>query len=291
MTTRSMTLKPKLIPATLIPATLSLALAFVPGCKKDSETQNPDSAVVDDAPADTTPPEAQAALPEQDPDPAEIAALYARYLKGDYEVVVAEAEELRAGLTADTQVRAHALASAIQALAAIEGVPENGQEAAEQALASGERLADPEVLELAHIAHGAYLVRVHEAAKGQVELEAAVALGGPKVALAHLMLAEAHLNQAFGTGDQDMKIVDASKFDDARSSYESALAAGDGLLQASAHEGLAAIAKYKGEKAAVCEHAQQADTLYSAGGATDYIREVPSLLAKDARCTDFKKAE
>ena len=31
--------------------------------------------------------------------------------------------------------------------------------------------------------------------------------------------------------------------------------------------------------------------LYAEGGATDYIREVPSLLAKDARCKDFKKAE
>ena len=289
----------------LTPAALILALAFAPACKKDQETDNPDSTGGDvaaegggeggegaDAGAEAgEPEEALPALPDQDPDPAEVETLYTRYLQGDYEAVANEAEELRATMTGETQVRAHALLSSIAALAEAESVPERAAESSAQALADGERLDDPQVRQLAHIAHAIYSVRVHEAEAGQAELEEAMKLGGPYESLNYLMLAEAHLNQAFGKGDEDMKIVNASKLDEARSAYEAALAAGDALLKAHAQEGLAGVAKYKGEKDKVCEHAQQAENLYAEGGATDYVREVPSLLAKDARCKDFKKAE
>ncbi|MFO7565342.1 MAG: hypothetical protein R6X02_22050 [Enhygromyxa sp.] len=268
------------------------ALALVPGCKKGQETQNPDQ-ITTNSDGGTEPDEDVQAnkLPPQDPDPAELGRLYDRYLAGDYEAVVAGAEELRAGLTADTQVRAHALAAAIEALAASENLPEDGQALAEQAVADGDRLGDPEVQQLAHVAHGVYLVRVHEAAAGQTELERALDLAGPYTALAHLMLGEAHLNQAFGVGESEDKIENPARLDDARAAYQAALDNGSDILKAHAHEGLAAIAKYKNDKQAICEHAQQAENLYVAAGATDYVREVPVLLANEGRCKDFKKAK
>jgi len=279
-----------------IPTALLLALAFAPACKKTQDTDSPDTTggeavdAGDGGEVDPGDEAEQPALPEQEPDPPEVAALYQRYLQGDYDAVASEADELRASLTADTQVRAHALLSSIAALAAAEAVPENAEASSAAALADGERLDDAEVRQLAHIAHATYLIRVHDAPAGQAELEAALELGGPYESLNYLMLAEAHLNQAFGTGDKDMQIVEPTQLDEARSMYEAALAGGDVLLQGQAHEGLAAVAKYKNEKDAACEHVQQAEDLYAEGGASDYIREVPALLAKDARCKDFTKA-
>ena len=274
----------------VLSALTALTLIVACGCEKTKETANPDEVTTNTDPVEE-PEKDPAALPPQDPDPAEIAALFDRYLKGDYEAVASEAETLRGGLTADTQVRAHALASAIRALAAIENVPEDGKAAAEEAVSNGDRLADPEVQQLAHIAHGSYLVRVHEAANGQTELEAAVALTGPYGPLAQLMLGEAHLNQAFGSGDDEDKIQNPAKLDDARTAYQAALDGGSDIIKAHAHEGLAAIAKYKNEKEAICTHAQEAENMFVAAGATDYVREVPQLLAGEGKCKAFTKAK
>ena len=284
----------------LTPAlTFALALTLSAGCKKTEDSQNPDESAGESGEVAATgegaegegEAEAEPALPEQDPDPSELEALYTRYLQGDYEAVVAEAEALRAGLSADTQIRAHAIASSIAALAQAENVPEDAQASSEQAVADGERLDDPQVRQLGHIAHATYLVRVHEAAKGQAELDAALKLGGPYDGLNYLMLAEAHLNQAFGVGDEETQIKDPAQLAEARSMYEAALASGDALLLGHAHEGLAGVAKYKNEKDKICEHAQAAEDAYASASATAYIREVPALLAKSGRCKDFKAAE
>lgn len=275
------------LPITLL--TLA-AIAFAPACKKEP-TQNPDDVTDTGEPEPEPEPEGPPPLPAQDPDPAEIATLYARYLQGDYEAVATEANTLAAAQTADTQLRAKALASSIAALASAETVPENGKAAAEQAIVDGDRLADVEVQQLAHIAHGTALVRTGDAAGGQTELEAAVALTGPYVALGHLMLAEAHLNQAFGQGEEEDQIKDPARLDTARTEYEAALTATEPIMQGHAHEGLAAIAKYKGEKDLICTHAQEAENLYAANGASAGIREVPGILAKDGKCKKFKKVK
>jgi hypothetical protein len=280
------------------PSLMLVLTAFAlaaPGCKDTKETTNPDEVTTKTPEPEPEPEPEPTALPPQDPDPAELATLYDRYLKGDYAAVASEAGALRDSLTADTQVRAHAMASAIMALAAAEELPEDGKDAAEQAVADSDRLDDPEVQQLAHIAHGVYLVRVQDPTAGQAELVEAVNFAGPFGALAQLMLAEAHLNQAFGVGDEDMKIKNPGKLDEARTAYQAALDAaqdaGSQLLMAHAHEGLAAVAKYKGEKQEVCDHAQQAEDIYVAAGATDYVREVPSLLASEGKCKSFKKAK
>ncbi|PRP96048.1 hypothetical protein [Enhygromyxa salina] len=279
------------LPTTLISLLTLAALAVAPACKKEPTVQ-PDDVETGDADADPEPepPEVEP-LPPQDPDPAAISSLYQRYLQGEYEAVAASAAELRDTMTSDTQVRANAMAGSLLALAAVEAVPEDAKVAAQQAVQDGERLGDVEVQQLAAIAHATYLVRVHEAATGQTELEAALALGGPYKSLNHLMLAEAHLNQAFGEGEEDTQIKHPERLDQAQAEYEAALDGTAPLLDGAAHEGLAAVAKYKRDKDAVCVHAQQAEDLYAANNASDYIREVPSLLAQDSRCKKFKKAE
>jgi hypothetical protein len=273
-----------------LPITLLVlsAFAFSPACKKE-DTTNPDDVGATGSEPEPEP-EGPPPLPAQDPDPAEIATLYARYLQGDYEAVAAEANTLAAAQTADTQIRAKALASSIAALASSETVAENGKAGSEQAVADGDRLADPQVQQLAHIAHGTYLVRSGDAAGGQTELEGAVAIEGPYKFLGHLMLAEAHLNQAFGQGEEEDTVKDATRLDSAKAQYEAALTATEPILQGQAHEGLAAIAKLKGEKDAICTHAQEAENLYAANGATAGLREVPGILAKDGKCKKFKKA-
>jgi hypothetical protein len=266
------------------------ALAVTPACKKEP-TQNPDD-VADSGGTEPEPePEGPPPIPAQDPDPAEIATLYARYLQGDYEAVATEANTLAAAQTADTQIRAKALASSIAALASAESVPENGKAGSEQAVADGDRLADAAVQQLAHVAHGTVLVRTGDTAGGQTELESAVALAGPYAGLAHLMLAEAYLNGAFGEGEEEDKVVKPEQLDKAKAEYEAALTAAEPILQGQAHEGLAAVAKHKGDKEAICTHVQEAENLYAANGATESIREVPGILAKDGKCKKFKKAK
>lgn len=272
------------LPITLL--TLA-ALAIAPACKKE-ETTNPDTVTT---PEPEPEPEGPPPLPAQDPDPAEIATLYTRYLQGDYEAVAAEATTLASAQEGDTKLRAKALASSIAALALSETVPENGKAGTEQAIADGDRLADPQVQQLAHIAHGTILVRTGDAPGGQTEIEGALKLEGPYTALGRLMLAEAHLNQAYGTGEEEDTIKDATRLDSAKAEYEAALTATEPILQGQAHEGLAAVAKAKGEKDAVCTHAQEAENLYAANGATAGLREVPGILAKDGKCKKFKKAK
>lgn len=275
------------LPITLL--TLA-ALAFAPACKKEP-TQNPDDVASTGDPEPEPEPEGPPPLPAQDPDPAEIATLYARYLQGDYEAVAAEATALAAAQTADTQLRAKSLATTIAALATAETVPENGKAGSELAIVDGDRLADVEVQQLGHIAHGIVLVRTGDAPGGQAEIESALALAGPYVALANLMLGEAHLNQAYGQGEEEDQIKNPERLDSSRAAYEAALTATEPILQGQAHEGLAAIAKLKGEKDAICTHAQEAENLYAANGATAGLREVPGILAKDGKCKKFKKAK
>lgn len=270
------------------------------GCKKKpDETVNPDEATddgtddgtVDGAEGDSGEEDPGPTLPEQDPDPAEIADLYQRLLQGDYHAVAEEAAALRTTLTADTQVRADALAASIQAIASSRDIPENAQEPGEHAVEAGERLGDSEVLQFAHAAHAAYLTGVQEAAAAQEELEKVVDHDGAYAMFARLALAESHLNQAFGTGEDDTKVVAPERLDDAAAEYEKVVASGVPLLEARALEGLAAVADYKRDKAAACDYLQQAEDKFAAGDAVDFHHENISHHAKALRCKDFKSAE
>lgn len=290
----------KLCSTTSLSLIAAFALALAPaGCKKDKDgdSTNPDEVTANDDGASDGAGEgdgadAQPGLPEQDPDPAELATLYERLLKGEYEAVAADAAELRATLTGDTKVRANAIAASLQAMAAAKIIPENGEEPAQEAVNAGNRLGDEEILQLAHAAHAVYLIGVHEAPQAQEELEEVLRHESPYVLLARLHLAEAHLNQAFGVGEDDTKVVAPERLDDAAKEYQAVIdSGGEALLVARAHEGLAAVADYKRDKETACAELQKAEDMFAAAGAVAFLRDNISHHAGALRCKNFKAAE
>lgn len=269
----------------LLASLLALGLLTLGACKKTEDTTDPDVTKPEPEPEpDPGPPP----IPPQDPDPPEVKALYERYLAGDFEAVATEAGTLRGTLSADTQIRANALVGAIQALAAGESIPENAKEPAEKAVADGDRLGDAEVQQFALIAHAGYLLGVQDNATAQAQAEKAVALAGPRVGHANLLLAGAIYNQAFGTDEEGNETVVApEKFDAAYAAYEAALADPTPLIQARAHEAMAEIDRRratKESKAKGCEHAKAAFDLYGANGATDDMKEGPKTVSGSLKC-------
>jgi hypothetical protein len=269
----------------LLCSLLALGLLALPACKKE-ETETPEDVTKPEPEPEPDP--GPPPIPPQDPDPPEISALYERLLAGDYEAVATEAGTLRGTLTADTKIRANALAGAIQALAAAESIPENAKEPAEKAVADGDRLADPEVQQIALIAHAAYLIGVQDNVQAQAQAEKAAALAGPRVGHAQLMVATAHLNQAFGAdAEGNETVVAPEKFDAAYTAYEAAAADAAPLIQARAHEGMAEVDRRratKESKAAGCTHAKTAFDLYGANGATEDLKEGPKTISGTLKC-------
>lgn len=262
---------------------LSTLLLF--GCKKEGDTTPPDDGGGDvggeggeeGGDGDETP-----TVVPQDPDPPELAANLEAYELGKYEEVGNALTPLVESWTGDSQMRMHAIGSAILALALAENLAENAKDPAERALEIAAKLGDDEVEQYGRIAHGAYLLGVEDTPAALDELDKAVALDGPRTELAKLFLAEAKLNSAF---DAEGKISDRTKLDEAAALYgEVAEGSSADIVKAHALEGLAAAHKYKGEKDKVCEHAKAASELYEATGASDYVKEVPSLMMSEARC-------
>jgi hypothetical protein len=259
--------------------TCCLGIALV-ACDKEP-TVTPDDTPVADAPTDDPAEAAGPALPEQDPDPAEIASAREQLELGNHEAVISTLEPVVAACTSDTQVRARAMANALLAMAKSVDLAEAGKEPSEAAIADAARLADPEVEQYAFTAHGVYLVGVQDAATAQADLEKAAAAEGSLRDFARLTLAEALLNQAF---DENDKVVDPSKLDDAKAQYDGLLAdTQSSAMKGRAETGLAALAKYRHDKAAICTHVAAANEHYEAASASDFIKEVPNLLGKKCK--------
>ncbi len=261
-------------------------LLVLPACKKTDDTTNPDDVAKPDPEPEPDP--GPPPIPAQDADPPALQALYERLLAGDYEAVATEAGTLRATLTADTQIRAKAIAGAIHALAAAESIPENAKEPAEKAVADGDRLGDPEVQQIALIAHAAYLLGVQDNVQAQAQADKAAALAGPRVGHAKILVATADLAQAFGPDEEGAdKLIAPEKLDSAYIAYEAAAADPSLLVQARAHEGMAEIDRQratKESKAAGCTHAKQAFELYGANGGTEDLREGPKTISGMLKC-------
>jgi hypothetical protein len=263
-------------------AVILLPLLLLAGCKKDGDTNPPDDGTSGDdgAAADTGEPEVE--IVPQDPDPPELATARKAFVLGDMESVKSSMEPLMSSLSEPSQARANGIASALFALAVAEELAENAKDPAETALAKGEEVRDDEVLQLGHIAMGAHLVGVGDAASAQAELEKAASLGAANGDLANLYLAQSLLNQAF---DESDKLTDPAKLDDAEKVYRATVeASDDAAIKGRGLTGLAAIAKYQRKKEQICEHAKAAAESYEAAGASDYLKEVPSILADAAKC-------
>lgn len=266
----------------LLSLLLSIPLLVSGGCKKDGDSTPPDgdtSSTTGDAPDDGG--DAPAVVP-QDPDPPELAQALSSFVRGDMTAVTGAMEPLMGSLTEPSQARANGIASALFALATAEELAENAKEPAENALAKAAQVRDPEVSQLAHLAMGAHHVGVGDGAAAQAEFEAALAQSGPNAALANLYLAQAHVAQAF---DESDKLVNPGKLDEAEKAYQAAIdGSEDAAIKGRGLSGLAAVAKFKGKLADVCTHAAAAAEQLAAGGATDYLTEVPSILSNDAKC-------
>lgn len=283
MTTRN---KLQALPFSIVSRPLVLA-TFVAlglaGCDKEKEgTESPDQATpaqqdgAQEAAADP------AGLPEQDPDPAELAAALQDYEQGNYDAVKSAMEGLLPQLEGDTKVRANIIANAWFAMAVAEEFPENARDHVDTAMANVDRLGDPEAEQIARLARGAYLIGVAEFNEAETELAKAESLEGPGKELALLLHAQAILNQAF---DENDRIQDPAKLDVAAKSYQAVLDTSEApTIKGRAEAGLAAISNFKNAKDEVCTHATAAAEHYEAGNASDYLKEVPSLLKSSAKC-------
>lgn len=234
--------------------------------------------------------------PPQDPDPAELAQGVHKVLTGHYEEGVAILEPIYSGMREPSQWRASALAGAWLAVAHSQTVFENADAPSQYALEHAGKLQDPEVEAAANAGRGAFLLAQedYEAAKQALGAASAAAPSSTAGVLAHLLLAETLIGTAFGSAS-NTQIEKPEDLDAAKKSYEDAMAAAEGVgperdaLLGRAKEGLAAIAKYKSDKPAICTHALAAVDHYKAAGASEFLLDGPTQLAIDGKCGGKKK--
>ncbi|RMG95417.1 MAG: hypothetical protein D6705_13710 [Deltaproteobacteria bacterium] len=270
--------------------TCLLALLAAGGaCKKD-EVSTPTATPEDVASLGDGAAEAGPTDPPQDPDPPELRAAFEAYLRGDPEAAVAALDPVLGTWEGDGRIRARAMGHALLALARAEDVVEQAEPHARAASEEAAKLHDPEVTAHARLAEGVFALGVEHFDDAVAALEAAASAEAPAElrALAQILLGQARIGRAYGPGGGS-KLLHPEDLDAARAAYEAALALADGtptaaLLEGRAHEGLAAVAKYKGEHEALCEHAAKASERLAAAEATERLREGPRLLAEAGRC-------
>lgn len=263
---------------------LSLTLIAPVACKKKDE------AATEAPAAEAPPPEPKEPDVPQEPDPPQLAEGRLLYLKGEYAQVVQLLDPIYQDLKARSQYRAGGLAGSWLALAHNRDVNENAEEPATHAQAMGDRTGDPEVVTAGKLAMGAFLLGAEDFDAASASFEAAVAAAPDPSwkSLAKLLHAEAMLGRAYGAGGGN-RLENPADLETAGKDYQEAadLAAGTpeaDILAGRAHEGLAAVSKYRGDTKGVCTHAAEAKTRYEAAGAGEYLREGPEFLARDARC-------
>ena len=266
----------------VLPPSLSLVLLLGSfagsACKKDEDvTTDPETATTDTTePADEGP-----TYPPQDPDPAEIAQALERYILGHYEEAANLVRPLSENLLEDSQIRARGLASAVLAMAVAHELAENGKAPAQIAQEQADRLADPELTQMAGLAKVSYLVGLQDYAEAETILDEVGKLETPYAHLVTLFRAEATLGQAF----EDDKLKYPEKLDAAAAHYQSVWdnAAMPGY-KGRAAEGLTAVGYYKKDKDQTCQWSNQALDTYEAAGASDYMLEGPRGPADAMRC-------
>jgi hypothetical protein len=107
--------------------------------------------------------------------------------------------------------------------------------------------------------------------------------------LAHILHAESRIGTAFGSAS-NTQLEKPEDLEAAKQSYEAAIAAADKAgnereaLLGRAKEGMAAIAKYKNDKVALCTHALAAIAHYETAGVSEFLSGGPSEMASDAKC-------
>lgn len=257
----------------------------ISACDKNTPGTQPPA---DDAGATTGGATAAPDVP-QEPDPPQIAEGAEHYVFGRYQDAIATLQPVYEDLKARNQYRASGLAGGWLALAHAKDVFERGEEPVQHSLAMADKTTDPEVVAVAKLAHGAFLLSSedYEAAERSF---AAAASAGPDVrvkTLAEIMRAEALINRAFGSANST-EIQNPQDLESAKTAYASAAksaeAEGTPILRARAEEGLAAVAKYQRKGDAICTHAAAALEHYKSAGASEDMLAVPMDLAREQKC-------
>jgi tetratricopeptide (TPR) repeat protein len=280
-----------------LPSLLAPFLLLASACGKDKTNTTPPT----DGTTDTTvgpavdEPKAEPP-PPQDPDPAELAKGIHQVLTGNYEEGIKILDPIYTGMREPSQYRASGLAGGWLAVAHAQTVFENADAPGQYALEMAGKLQDPEVEAAAKVGRGAFLLAQEDYEAARQALEAAAAAGPSTApgALAHLLIAESHIGSAFGSAS-NTQIENPADLDAAKQSYETAIAAAEkagnerDILLGRAKEGLAAVAKYKNDKAAICDNALAAVEHYKAAGASTFLLDGPADLASDQKCGAGKK--
>lgn len=263
------------------PIAMALLLASTPGCKKEKTAAPTDA---------TSSAEAEPEEPDvpQEPDPPDIADARRAYMLGEYAQVTERLAPVYADLKDRSQYRASGLAGGWLALAHAKDVVENAEEPARHAVDMAAKTNDPEVQAVAKMAWGAYLMGTEDFEAAVASFDAAAALGTTDAAMAHILHAEAMIGRAFG-GSDSTTVENPKDLDAAATDYEKAteLAAKSELaaaLTGRSEEGLAAVAKYRGDSKKICEHAKKASESYETAGASAFLKEGPEALMRNARC-------
>ena len=264
---------------------LILGLSLLFACDKDKEATEPP---VVDAPS-TDGPATEPEVP-QEPDPPEIAEAAHAYLLGNYQEVIDKLEPLFQDLEQRQQWRASGLAGGWLALAHAQIVFENAEGPSQHALAMAEKTGDREVKAVAQLAHGAFLMGNEDFTAAQQAFDAAAGAAPETAAgaLANILRAESLIGRAFGSGASD-KVQNPADLESAKKAYEQAAKTAQSgvendLILGRVEEGLAAIAKYQGNRDEVCTHAVASVQHYKAAGVSQFLLDGPARLASDHKC-------
>lgn len=276
---------------------ISLALLAPIACEKDkkpTDVPDVDPPAGDATPTDATGVEEQKEPVEpdvpQEPDPPEIAEGAHEYLLGHYQQAIDKLGPIYTDLKERKQYRASGLAGGWLALAHAQIVFESGQEPSKHALEMADRTQDPEVKAVAQLAHGAMLLGNEDYAAAAAAFTNAVN-AAPKTlpgALANILRAESLIGSAFGTSASET-VENPEDLEEAKKAYAAASEVANSgeetdALLGRVEEGLAAVSRYQGDKAAVCSHAAESIKHFEAAGVSDFLVEGPRGLGDKFGC-------
>ncbi len=259
-------------------ATALACVSAVLACNKDKPQST-------QAPNTLAPPAYTPTVP-QEPDPPQLTAAGRDYLAGHYERIIEQLNPLWNDLRNREQDRASGLTAGWLALAHAQVVFEDALAPAQYAREMATKTNDPEVLAMAALAEAAYAI-------GNQDYDAAVTALAPITAqfkrtdlsaAATIAHAEALIGRAYG----DPESLDLRHPEDltaARALYETLLVNADRpVLVGRANEGLAALAKYRGQRDVICRHVEAAAQAYAEGQAATFLMDGPRHLASENDC-------
>lgn len=275
-----------------LPLAVSL-LCLQGGCKKNPQgnTQTPTAPAQSDAPQGEGQPtegssnqEAPAQV-EQIADPELLLQASSHYWKGQYEDLVSKLESAQSSWNAPNQQRALGLAHGWIALAHAEQLPENAQTHVESAQEIANKIEDQDVLALAKIASALSLVGMSQAEEAHTMLAQIPTPRDMEIErLLYIAQAKTEINMAF---DAQERLAHPEKLVEAEQNYRKVQpheGPHSNAVMGHVHEGMAAIAKFRGQSKHMCEQAKKAYEAYKEGEASELLQSGPMQMMHTGGC-------